>query len=267
MDLINLYLTQPRPNYIFVDGQVIVREPDEPTTAPAPQPITFTTGQSYVRLNRWDATRSGSIEFHFKTFDPNGLILFNGGQPDSFSVELFDGQPYVNLDLGGGVYKYPFETRSGLVNDGQPHHILINRRGRTLRLALDGDERIHTIVGGDDDLDLGSHLYIGAVDSPSQLPWHVWSRDRKYFRGCFWGLRINDGEVVDIESYVRNQVMPGIEPGCLSTPPQCPSRPCVNGVCLERFDGFHCDCSATPFTGDHCEKGESLSFIFGYTQV
>lgn len=254
LDLINMFLVQPRPTIVIVDGNVGVREPDTPTAAPERLPITFTDGQKGIRLPRWEAARSGSMEFNFRTLEPNGLIMFSGGSPDSFSVEIYDGQPYVNLNLGSGVYKYPFEMRTGPVNDGQQHHVAIHRSGRQLRLSLDGNDRIHTIVGGDDSLDLSSHLYVGAVDIPSQVPWEVWSRDRKFFRGCFWGLRINNGEVVDLESFIQSQTVHGIQSGCHSGAVQCPNRPCTNGICLERMNGPVCDCSATAFTGTRCQN-------------
>ncbi|XP_018330291.1 neurexin-3-like [Agrilus planipennis] len=42
-------------------------------------PITFTTRESHLILPSWNAKKSGNISFKFRTNEPNGLILFNGG--------------------------------------------------------------------------------------------------------------------------------------------------------------------------------------------
>ena len=172
------------------------------------------------------------------------------------SLEIFDGIPYVNLDLGKGNVKYPFDMGAGRVNDGRLHHIKIDRKSNILKLTLDDRNRVHNVATGDGYLDLGTMLFVGGVDYQSRLPWQVWSRNDMYYRGCVCGLKINGGEIVNLE---KISVESGIDGGCSTFSTDCQDLPCDNnGMCHERWDGFYCDCSNTPYTGKNCDKSSLI---------
>lgn len=243
-----------------------------PNTQPSgKQPITFVTKHSHLRLPAWNAVYRGTLEFNFRTVEPTGLILFSGSQSrnDFIAVEIYDAILYLVINLGNKAQRFRF---SGVqIDDGKPHYVRIERDGRDLKLTLDNEERQDTIDGTDTSLELGAIFFVGGVDRKERLPWHVWTgdaagialgEDRKYFRGCIWDLKMNGQESIDLESYVQEQKITGIESGCRDVPVDCETDPCHAGTCTERVNGFFCDCSQTNFTGKRCELGQSYSVFY-----
>lgn len=63
-----------------------------------------------------------------------------------------------------------------------------------------------------------------------------------------------NGITLDLEE--RAKVTPGVMPGCQG---HCTSFEmfCRNGgKCVERYNGYLCDCTATPYDGPFCSRGE-----------
>lgn len=107
-------------------------------------PITFETPESFIVLNKWNAKKTGSISFDFRTTEPNGLLLFSHGkskpQPkdskvpqtpkvDFFAIEMLDGHLYLLLDMGSGTTKTRAVNKK--VNDGEWYHVDFQRDGRS----------------------------------------------------------------------------------------------------------------------------------------
>lgn len=73
------------------------------------------------------------------------------------------------------------------------------------------------------------------------------------FLGCIRSLRMN-GVTLDLEE--RAKVTPGVKPGCSG---HCTSYGmyCANGgKCVEKYNGYSCDCSRTAYDGPFCIKGK-----------
>ena len=227
-----------------------------------PRPVTFTTPEAYVRLQKLNFGRNGRISLRFKTIEPNGLLLFNGGQrgaTEFVAVEMFDGIVYFVVNFGDGVQRYPMS--SGRADDGREHHVKIARSRGRVTLSFDDEETAHR-VRNDNPINLATFLYVGGVNAPSGLPWHLWTRAftaKNMFVGCLWDLRVNPGDeddIVDLPAFVKDQGVEGMEEGCRSMSEECAARPCINGVCRDRATGFFCDCSATPYTSARCNIRE-----------
>lgn len=82
-------------------------------------PVTFKSKESYVQLSQLEIYRDFSIYFKFKTTEPDGLILYNGGKGDDF----------IAFELQGGYLYYVYNTGS------RPHNIGVN----TLNKLNDND--------------------------------------------------------------------------------------------------------------------------------
>lgn len=263
LDLLDLVLVTPRPHYVIINGPPTVVESEQS------EPITFTSGESYVRLPINESLQS--VEFYFRTVEPNGLLFYTGNKASSgaIGVETFDGQLYIIVDVDNEpTRKYLLEvpeSASGRVDDGQPHRVRMNfGRGGYLRLRLDdSEERIERVFGFDRIANLFTDLFVGGVDYADRLPWHVWTREGrgKFYKGCMWGIRVNGGRVYDLARIVGRQR--GIEVGCEAMPTDCRATgpgapPCVNGApCRQFWAGHSCDCSETRFTGQTCGQGQS----------
>lgn len=111
-------------------------------------PITFETPESFISLPKWNAKKTGSISFDFRTTEPNGLILFSHGKPrhqkdakhpqmikvDFFAIEMLDGHLYLLLDMGSGTIK--IKALQKKVNDGEWYHVDFQRDGRSGNLPV-----------------------------------------------------------------------------------------------------------------------------------
>ncbi|EPY80338.1 hypothetical protein CB1_000843034 [Camelus ferus] len=94
-------------------------------------------------------------------------------------------------------------------------------------------------------------LYIGGVakETYKSLPKLVHAKEG--FQGCLASVDLN-GRLPDLISdalFCNGQ----IERGCEGPSTTCQEDSCSNqGVCLQQWDGFSCDCSMTSFSGPLC---------------
>ena len=82
---------------------------------------------AYLRLSKWEGTTQNSLSITYRTVEPHGLLLYNGGNPglrDFVAIEIFDGIPYFVIDLGDAVQRYPFTSVP--TNDGRPHTLQVS---------------------------------------------------------------------------------------------------------------------------------------------
>uniref|UniRef100_A0A4W3HPC4 Neurexin 1 n=1 Tax=Callorhinchus milii TaxID=7868 RepID=A0A4W3HPC4_CALMI len=234
-------------------------------------PITFETPESYVALPKWNAKKTGSISFDFRTTEPNGLILFSHGKPrhqkdaknprivkvDFFAIEMVDGHLYLLLDMGSGAIKTKATQRK--VNDGDWYHVDFQRDGRSGIIAINSKRSPYMAHGESEILDLDDDLYLGGLPENKAaliFPTEVWTALLNYgYVGCIRDLFI-DGQSKDIRKMAEIQNAAGVKSSCAKEPPkQCLSNPCRNnGICREGWNRYVCDCSGTGFLGRSCER-------------
>ena len=78
---------------------------------------------------------------------------------------------------------------------------------------------------------------------------------RDGYVGCMRALMVN-GKTMDLRGVVeRGEVTYGMSAGCQ---PKCASSPCFHeGICIEWYSHYQCDCAYTPFRGWDCGRGEN----------
>ncbi|XP_063347390.1 neurexin-1a isoform X12 [Pelmatolapia mariae] len=235
-------------------------------------PITFETPESYIILNKWNAKKTGSISFDFRTTEPNGLLLFSHGklkqQPkdskspqtlkvDFFAIEMLDGHLYLLLDMGSGTTKTKAVNKK--VNDGEWYHVDFQRDGRSGTISINTLRTAYTAPGESEILDLDDNLYLGGLPENRRglvFPTEVWTALLNYgYVGCIRDLFI-DGQSKDVRRLAEIQKAAGVKPSCSKEPPkQCLSNPCQNnGICREGWNRYVCDCSGTGYLGRSCER-------------
>ncbi|CAB1311878.1 unnamed protein product, partial [Coregonus sp. 'balchen'] len=189
-------------------------------------PVTFRSRSSYVTLPTLQAYYSMHLFLQFKTTSPDGLILYNRGDGNDFIVvELVKGYLHYVSDLGNGAHLIKGNSNSPL-NDNNWHNVLISRDTNNLHtVKIDTKVTTQTTMGAKN-LDLKGDLYVGGVakEMYRDLPKLVHSRE-----------------------------------GFQGPSTTCQEDSCSNqGVCLQQWEGFSCDCSMTSFGGPLCNDGESL---------
>ncbi|XP_073773861.1 neurexin 1a isoform X7 [Danio rerio] len=233
-------------------------------------PVTFKSRSSYVTLPTLQAYYSMHLFFQFKTTSPDGLILYNRGDGNDFIVvELVKGYLHYVSDLGNGAHLIKGNSNTPL-NDNHWHNVMISRDTNNLHtVKIDTKITTQTTMGAKN-LDLKGDLYVGGVakDMYKDLPKLVHSKEG--FQGCLASVDLN-GRLPDLQSdalSTAGQVERGCEVALLKADLQGPSTTCQEdscsnqGVCLQQWEGFSCDCSMTSYGGPLCND-PGTTYIFG----
>uniref|UniRef100_A0A671T6L7 Neurexin-1a-like n=1 Tax=Sinocyclocheilus anshuiensis TaxID=1608454 RepID=A0A671T6L7_9TELE len=223
-------------------------------------PVTFKSCTSYLSLSTLQAYYSMDLFFQFKTTSSDGLILFNSGDGNDFiAVELVKGYLHYISDLGNGAYLIKGNSNKPL-NDNQWHNVIISRDTHNLQtVKIDTKITTQTTVGAKH-LDLKGDLYIGGVPEEiyKELPKLVHAKEG--FQGCLASVDLN-GRLPDLMSEALVCVGQ-IERGCEGPSTTCQEDSCANqGVCIQQWEGFTCDCSMTTYGGPLCNDA-GTTFIF-----
>ncbi|XP_045253538.2 neurexin 3 isoform X22 [Macaca fascicularis] len=224
-------------------------------------PVTFKTKSSYLSLATLQAYTSMHLFFQFKTTSPDGFILFNSGDGNDFiAVELVKGYIHYVFDLGNGPNVIKGNSDRPL-NDNQWHNVVITRDNSNTH-SLKVDTKVVTqVINGAKNLDLKGDLYVAGLAQGmySNLPKLVASRDG--FQGCLASVDLN-GRLPDLINDALHR-SGQIERGCEGPSTTCQEDSCANqGVCMQQWEGFTCDCSMTSYSGNQCND-PGATYIFG----
>ncbi|XP_061777945.1 contactin-associated protein-like 2a isoform X3 [Nerophis ophidion] len=211
----------------------------------------FTTPSSYLHFATFQAETSADISFYFKTSAPYGVFLENLGNTDFIRLELKSPQVVsFSFDVGNGPVELTVHTTTPL-NDDQWHRVMAERNVKEAVLQLDQIYRASrpAPAQGHTRLELFSQLYVGKPASHTCQD--SAAGGQRGFLGCIRALRMN-GVTLDLEE--RAKVTPGVKPGCQG---HCTSYGvyCRNGgKCVEKYNGYLCDCNATAYDGPFCTQ-------------
>ncbi|XP_045558365.1 neurexin-1a isoform X18 [Salmo salar] len=224
-------------------------------------PVTFRSRSSYVTLPTLQAYYSMHLFLQFKTTSPDGLVLYNRGDGNDFIVvELVKGYLHYVSDLGNGAHLIKGNSNSPL-NDNHWHNVLISRDTNNLHtVKIDTKVTTQTTMGAKN-LDLKGDLYVGGVakEMYRDLPKLVHSREG--FQGCLATVDLN-GRLPDLLADAL-ATTGQVERGCEGPSTTCQEDSCASqGVCLQQWEGFSCDCSMTSFGGPLCNDA-GTTYIFG----
>ncbi|OTF69070.1 neurexin-1b-alpha-like protein [Euroglyphus maynei] len=224
-------------------------------------PITFTTSESYLKLNGWNSPKEGTLSLKIRTNEANGVLLYTDGKHeknttrDYFALELLDGHVYLLMNLGTSPVKVKATNKR--VDDGHWHMITVRRSERSGQVVV--DETISDFVspGQSNRLDLSDSIFLAGIPHfiGQSTPPELWSSSIGYgYIGCVKDLYIND-RIIDLATITKRQDSGSIRPSCHSLSSQCTNSPCQNdGKCIEGWNRYYCDCSETSYTGSVCSK-------------
>ncbi|XP_046717176.1 contactin-associated protein-like 4 isoform X2 [Silurus meridionalis] len=208
----------------------------------------FDKENSHLHFPTFHAELSADISFFFKTSSSSGVFLENLGIKDFIRVELRSPTEVIfSFDVGNGPLEVRVKTPVHL-NDERWHHVVAERNIKEASLSVDhhpGSVQ-KAPTEGHIHLQLNSQLFVGGTASR-----------QKGFLGCIRSLKLN-GKTLNLEE--RAKITPGVRPGC---PGHCSSYGylCQNqGQCLDKDNGFTCDCGASSYSGTFCHKEVSAFF-------
>ncbi|MGH0124081.1 UNVERIFIED_CONTAM: hypothetical protein FKN15_023638 [Acipenser sinensis] len=208
----------------------------------------FNMETSYLHFPTLHAELSADISFYFKTTAKSGVFLENMGIKDFIRIEL--SSPFevtFSFDVGNGPIKLTVKSPTPL-NDKQWHYVKAERNTKVAWLQVDQlpVRFLEAPADGHFRLQLNSQLFVGGTASR-----------QKGFLGCVRSLILN-GLTLDLEE--RAKMTPGVQPGC---PGHCSNYDsfCHNGgKCIEKYNGFSCDCIHSAYRGPLCKTESALCF-------
>uniref|UniRef100_A0A3B3Q2K9 Neurexin 2 n=1 Tax=Paramormyrops kingsleyae TaxID=1676925 RepID=A0A3B3Q2K9_9TELE len=224
-------------------------------------PVTFRNKASYLALATLQAYASMHLFFQFKTTTSDGLLLFNSGDGSDFIVvELVKGYVHYVFDLGNGPSLMKGNSEKQL-NDNQWHSVVVSRDANNVHTLKIDSRTVTQHSNGARNLDLKGELYIGGVARSmyNSLPKLIASRDG--YQGCLASVDLN-GRLPDLIADALHRVGQ-VERGCDGPSTTCTEDSCYNqGVCLQQWEGFSCDCTMTSYGGSFCSD-PGTTYIFG----
>ncbi|XP_077360253.1 neurexin-2-like isoform X12 [Festucalex cinctus] len=224
-------------------------------------PVTFLTPASYLAFSTLQAYASMHLFFQFKTTSPDGLILYNSGDGSDFIVvELVKGFIHYVFDLGNGPSLMKGNSDKPL-NDNQWHNVVISRDNNNVHTLKIDVRTVTQHANGARNLDLKGELYIGGVGKSmySSLPRLIASREG--YKGCLASVDLN-GRLPDLLADALQKVGE-VDHGCGGPSTTCTEDSCHHqGVCLQLWEGFSCDCTMTTYGGPFCSD-PGTTYIFG----
>ncbi|XP_058513000.1 contactin-associated protein-like 5 [Ochotona princeps] len=213
--------------------------------------VTFDKEASYLHFPISHAEFSMDLSFFFKTTALSGVFLENLGMKDFIRLEISSpSEVTFAVDVGNGPVELIVQSPSPL-NDNQWHHVRAERNLKETSLQVDNLPRStrETTEQGHLRLQLNSQLLVGGTSSR-----------QKGFLGCIRSLHWN-GQKLNLEE--RAKTTSGVRPGC---PGHCSSYGSIchnGGRCVEKHNGYLCDCTNSPYEGPFCKKEVSAVFEAG----
>ncbi|XP_075164291.1 neurexin-4 isoform X1 [Haematobia irritans] len=201
--------------------------------------VTFRIADATINLPPFDMGHSGDIYLEFKTTVENAVLFHATGPTDYIKLTIIGGNKLqFQYQAGSGPLGVNIGTSYHL-NDNEWHTVSVERNRKEARLVVDGSIKaeVREPPGPVRALHLTSDLVIGAT-----------TEYRDGYVGCIRALLLN-GKMVDLKQHAERG-MYGISSGCVG---RCESSPCLNnGTCIERYDGYGCDCRWSAFKGPIC---------------
>nr|XP_023683145.1 neurexin-2-like isoform X2 [Paramormyrops kingsleyae] len=224
-------------------------------------PITFRSRASYLTLATLQVYASMHLFFQFKTTSSDGLLLYNSGDGSDFIVvELVKGYIHYVFNLGKGPSLMKGNSEKPL-NDNQWHNVIVSRDANNVHMLKIDSRMVTQHTNGARNLDLKGELYLGGVgrNMYNSLPKLIASRDG--YQGCLASIDLN-GRLPDLIADALHRVG-SVERGCDGPGATCTEDSCSNqGVCLQQWEGFSCDCTMTSYGGSFCHD-PGTTYIFG----
>ena len=252
LDLIELAMK--KHDLISVHGNVLFDHCEDLRSS---QPITFSTEDAFIFVP--GVRNLGSIQFQFRTNEPNGLLMYAigiDGSGGTFLIEIVDGFVFLILDVSSKWVRV--KGSSVPVNDSSFHFVSLEHDAGVFSIDRKSQHYNRSIIQM-----LHGELYVGGISSNHRVSIDVkFGRLNRGYVGCMQHLVVGT-DTIDLASLAMEQRQEGIGRYCHSPTPHCQSQPCHHrGVCMEGWNRYLCDCLTTNYTGDTCKEGKrTLDFL------
>ncbi|XP_077125246.1 contactin-associated protein-like 2 [Ranitomeya variabilis] len=218
----------------------------------------FFNATSYLEVHGRESEDVLSISFHFRTWNPNGLLLFTTFSDEVGSVEinLTEGKVFVHINITKSrKNRIDISSGSGL-NDGQWHEVRFTAEENSAMLTIDGDEASSVKTNSPLQFRTGSQYFFGGFFSKSNNSFHPVYENS--FQGCMQLLHV-DNQLVDLHAVEQGKQgsFANISIDMCAIIDRCVPNNCEHGgKCTQTWDTITCNCEGTGYTGATCHNSK-----------
>ncbi|GAB0203484.1 chondroitin sulfate proteoglycan 4-like [Grus japonensis] len=150
-------------------------------------------GDSFVKLNKAEASSQTSLQLRFRTSKPHGLLFLAAGKKDYCLMELHSGNLQLRINFGMGERVLHSQQRSQL-NDLAWHLVELHHDRDTVTLIIDKHDRTSAKMPGIlYELNIDYGFYIGGT-SKLDVPYLFGALPN--FRGCIDDVSFNQLDIL-----------------------------------------------------------------------
>ncbi|XP_033975452.1 contactin-associated protein-like 2 [Trematomus bernacchii] len=209
----------------------------------------FFNSTSFLRLPGQTDSDTLSVSLSFRTWNPNGLLMFTALADGWVEVGLTEGKVtvYMNVTQKKNT-RIDISSGSGL-NDGQWHSVHLNALENYAMLTVDGDEASTVRTAIPIQIQTGGTYHFGG----NVLHGNTRSLQRS-FQGCMQMIHIDD-HLADLRAVEQGLIgtFENVSLDMCAIIDRCVPNYCEHdGRCSQTWDTFSCNCSGTGYTGATC---------------
>uniref|UniRef100_A0A3Q3JRV1 Contactin associated protein like 2b n=1 Tax=Monopterus albus TaxID=43700 RepID=A0A3Q3JRV1_MONAL len=209
----------------------------------------FFNSTSFLRLSGQSDSDTLSVSLSFRTWNPNGLLMFTALTDGWVEVGLTEGKVtvYMNMTQKKNT-RIDISSGSGL-NDGQWHNVHLNALENYAMLTVDGDEASTVRTAIPIQIQTGGTYYFGGYFLHSNT-----RTTQRSFQGCMQMIHIDD-HLADLKAVEQGHIgtFENVSLDMCAIIDRCVPNHCEHGGrCGQTWDTFSCNCSGTGYTGATC---------------
>lgn len=212
----------------------------------------FFNSTSFLRLPGQSDSDTLSISLSFRTWNPNGLLIFTPSADGWVEVGLTDGKITVYIHFMQKNTRIDISSGSAL-NDGQWHSVHLNALENYAMLTIDGNEASTVRTAIPAQIQTTGVYYFGGyftkVSQHSLQP---------PFQGCMKLIHVDD-HLVNLQAVEQGLIgtFENVSLDMCAMIDRCSPNHCEHGGrCSQTWDTFTCNCSDTGYTGATCHSSK-----------
>ncbi|XP_012517535.1 PREDICTED: contactin-associated protein-like 2 [Propithecus coquereli] len=223
----------------------------EPYTVPV-----FFNATSYLEVPGRLNQDLFSVSFQFRTWNPNGLLVFShfADNLGNVEIDLTESKVGVHINITQTkMSQIDISSGSGL-NDGQWHEVRFLAKENFAILTIDGDEASAVRTNSPLQVKTGEKYFFGGFLNQMNNSSH--SVLQPSFQGCMQLIQVDD-QLVNL--YEVAQRKPGsfanVSIDMCAIIDRCVPNHCEHGgKCSQTWDSFKCTCDETGYSGATCHN-------------
>uniref|UniRef100_A0A8C7ZA99 Contactin associated protein 2 n=1 Tax=Oryzias sinensis TaxID=183150 RepID=A0A8C7ZA99_9TELE len=210
----------------------------------------FFNASSFLQLPGRASHNMVSVGFQFRTWNPDGLLLFSNLDEGTLEISLLDGKIVVYINTSNAARNYQVDLSSGSgLNDGQWHAVRLVAKENFAMLTVDGEETSAVRSTSPLSINTGRTYHLGGYFLQTLFP-----PSQHTFQGCMQAILVDD-QPADLHAVEKGTVgaFENVSLDMCAIIDRCMPNHCEHGGrCKQTWESFSCTCDGTGYSGATC---------------